>query len=96
MLKDLPIPPTSASTRLISLGPRISKVGVEQGRQREELQGLRARSAKVIEQWYELGILGTGECWAEWESRLETMEKQVRRRERERETEETEEQAYQA
>ena len=58
------------------------------------MRGLRGRSARAIEGWYELGVLGTGECWAEWESRLEEVEKQVRRRERGKEEVEKEGQAY--
>ena len=40
---------------------------------------LRSRSARVIERWYELGVLGESECWAEWEGRVGEMEKGVRR-----------------
>ena len=94
-LKDLPIPPTSASTQLISLGSRIGRLQQAQQRHEREVRELRARSARAIERWYELDVLGTGECWAEWESRLEQVEKQVRRQERAKQTDEREERAYQ-
>ena len=43
------------------------------------MAALRARSAKAVQRWYELGVLGQGECWAEWEGRMEECEKKVRR-----------------
>lgn len=42
---------------------------------------LRVRTARVLQRWYEVGVVGSGECWAEWEGRLEGVEREVRRRE---------------
>lgn len=42
---------------------------------------LRARSAKAIQRWYELSVLGESECWTEWEGRIVEVEKRVRREE---------------
>lgn len=42
---------------------------------------LRTRSARAIQRWYELGVLGESECWTEWEGRVVEVEKGVRRRE---------------
>lgn len=42
---------------------------------------LRARSARAIQRWYEVGVLGEGECWTEWEGRVVQVEKGVRREE---------------
>lgn len=42
---------------------------------------LRARSAEVIQRWYELGVLGESECWSEWEGRVVGVEKWVCREE---------------
>lgn len=42
---------------------------------------LRTRSAKAIQRWYELGVLGESECWTEWEGRVVEVEKRVRREE---------------
>ena len=94
MLKDTPIPPTSASMQLIALRLRIEKAKRVQREQGEEIRELRARSAVLIEKWYELNVLGMGECWADWESRLEEAEKRVRRKERERREEAAEGEAY--
>lgn len=42
---------------------------------------LRTRSARVIQRWYEVGVLGESECWSEWEGRVVEVEKRVRRAE---------------
>ena len=60
----------------------------------EQMKDLRARSAIIVERWYEFGVLGEGECWAEWEGRLRGVEKTVRRRETERAQEMKESEAY--
>jgi hypothetical protein len=41
---------------------------------------LRARSARVLEEWYLVGVEGTNECFAEWDQRLERTEREVNRR----------------
>jgi len=41
----------------------------------------------VLQRWYELGVLSSGECWAEWDGRLMEVEKRVRRTENAREIE---------
>lgn len=46
------------------------------------MKRLRDRSARALEQWYELGVLGMGECWAEWEGRVMDVERGVKRKER--------------
>ena len=78
-IHDLAIPSSSLSTSLISLQPRIAKIQSLQEAQAKEMAALRARSAKAVQRWYELGVLGQGECWAEWEGRMEECEKKVRR-----------------
>ena len=55
---------------------------------------LRARSARAIQRWYELGVLGQSECWTEWEGRVMEVEKRVRREEGRMAKEVEEEQAY--
>ncbi|KAL8726504.1 MAG: hypothetical protein Q9166_006667 [cf. Caloplaca sp. 2 TL-2023] len=80
-IHDLAIPSSSLSTSLMSLRPRIAKLRLLQDTQAQELAALRAKSAKAIQRWYELGVLGQGECWAEWEGRMEDCEKKVRRME---------------
>ncbi|KAL8655989.1 MAG: hypothetical protein Q9226_002827 [Calogaya cf. arnoldii] len=80
-IRDVAIPSSGLSTSLISLKPRIAKLQSLQEAQAKEMAALRARSARAIQRWYELGVLGQGECWAEWEARMEECEKKVRRAE---------------
>lgn len=80
-LKDLPIPDAQGSTALIELQPRLAKLLEIQQQQAMDISELRTRSARLLQRWYELGILGNSECWAEWESRLEDIEREVKRRE---------------
>lgn len=89
-LKDLPIPEAKASAALIELGPRLARLAERQHQQAKEISELRARSAKLLQRWCELGLLGNSECWAEWEARLERVERGVRRQEVVRERREKE------
>lgn len=93
-LKDQSIPPTSASTALIALQPRLLHLEREQAGLKREIAELRSRSARIVERWYELGVLGDGECWGEWESRASGCERMVRRLEREKQEEANENDAY--
>ncbi|KAI4256316.1 MAG: hypothetical protein LQ352_002150 [Teloschistes flavicans] len=86
-IRDMNIPSSSLSATLISLQPRLSKLQQLQDAQAKEMAELRARSARVVQRWYELGVLGQGECWAEWEGKMENCEKKVRRLEGERKRE---------
>jgi len=60
----------------------------------KEMAELRARSAVAVQRWYELGVLGEGECWTEWEGRIINVEKTVRREESLRTQEAKENEAY--
>ena len=42
---------------------------------------LRLRSAALLQRWYEVGVIGSSECWSDWESRLLDVEISVRREE---------------
>ncbi|OJD23794.1 hypothetical protein ACJ73_04854 [Blastomyces percursus] len=76
-LKDLPIPPASLSASLIELQPRLDRLAAVQEQQAAEIAELRARSALVAKRWVEVGILGGSEVWAEWEGRIERVERGV-------------------
>jgi hypothetical protein len=78
-LQDLPVPPASASAELIALQPRLEKAKKVQETQLHELSELRARSARLVERWLEVGVVGQGEVWAEWEERTRAAERGVRR-----------------
>lgn len=80
-LQDLPVPDPQSSAKLIELQPQLDRLAQTQTEQAAAISELRIRTARVLQRWYEVGIVGNGECWAEWEGRLEDMEREVRRRE---------------
>lgn len=49
--------------------------------QGRDLEELRLRSASALQQWYELSVLGASDCWTEWEGRMSSVERHVRREE---------------
>ncbi|KAI9374238.1 hypothetical protein BJX61DRAFT_540972 [Aspergillus egyptiacus] len=78
-LRDTPIPDAQASAALIALQPRIERLARMQDEQAGEIAALRVRTARVLERWVEVSVLGGGEVWGEWEGRLEGVERGVRR-----------------
>ncbi|KAL4943414.1 hypothetical protein BDV06DRAFT_221252 [Aspergillus oleicola] len=78
-LSETPIPDATLSTSLISQVPRMSKLSQKQDEQSKEIADLRIRTANVLKRYYEVGILGAGEVWGEWEARLEELSRGVRR-----------------
>ncbi|EGD91634.1 hypothetical protein H112_00740 [Trichophyton rubrum D6] len=86
-LQDLPIPPASASTALVELQPRIDRAQETQRRQAEEIAELRVQSTLLMKRWVEVGVVGGGEVWGEWEERMKMVEIGVRREEKARERE---------
>ncbi|KAJ5619304.1 hypothetical protein N7510_003288 [Penicillium lagena] len=89
-LNDLPIPDAESSASLIALQPQLDRLAHTQVEQAASISELRVRTARVLQRWYEVGVVGSGECWAEWEGRLEEVEREVRRREVVREGRENE------
>lgn len=80
-LNDLPIPDARMSASLIELQPRLDQLAQMQDEQTRAISELRVRTARMLQRWYEVGLVGDGECWAEWEGRLEDVEREVRREE---------------
>ncbi|KAJ6002020.1 Nuclear distribution protein RO10 [Penicillium canescens] len=80
-LNDLPVPDAASSAALIELQPQLDRLARTQAEQAATISELRVRSARVLQRWYDVGLVGSGECWAEWEGRLEDVEREVRRRE---------------
>ncbi|CAL5872037.1 uncharacterized protein PFLUO_LOCUS6294 [Penicillium psychrofluorescens] len=89
-LNDLPIPDAESSASLIALQPQLDNLARTQAEQAASISELRIRTARVLQRWYEVGVVGSGECWAEWEGRLEGVEREVRRLEVVREGRENE------
>ncbi|KAL4884176.1 hypothetical protein BJY04DRAFT_215606 [Aspergillus karnatakaensis] len=78
-LTDTPIPDAELSAALINLQPRMGVLSKVQEEQAREISELRVRSANAVKRFYELGVLGAGEVWGEWEGRVEGVERGVRR-----------------
>ncbi|KAK6335904.1 hypothetical protein TWF730_003278 [Orbilia blumenaviensis] len=80
-LRDITIPDVDLSIKLIELQPRVDKLAVMQEVQGREMAELRKRSLRVLERWYEVGVEGVNECFAEWDERVGRCDRVVRRRE---------------
>ncbi|EAU31430.1 predicted protein [Aspergillus terreus NIH2624] len=80
-LNDLPIPDAQTSAALIELQPRMDRLAQTQDEQAQAIAELRVRTARVLQRWYEVSLVSAGECWAEWEGRLEDVEREVKREE---------------
>lgn len=87
-LKTLHIPAAESSAKLSELLPEIQEAQTRQDRLEVEVAELRARSARVLEWWVKVGVVGMGDLWEEWESRVVECERETRREERRRVEEE--------
>ncbi|KIX97993.1 uncharacterized protein Z520_06072 [Fonsecaea multimorphosa CBS 102226] len=81
-LQTLQIPPADQSSKLVSLAPRLEKLRQEEDRIQEEVRELRERSARCLEWWVKVGVVGMGDMWEDWERRTAEMERNIIRRER--------------
>lgn len=93
-IRDMPIPSAESSAALIALHPGLIGVEMLQEAQAREMAELRIRSARAVQRWYELSVLGGSECWNEWECRVGEVEKRARREESHRAKEAEESVAY--
>ncbi|KAF5021720.1 hypothetical protein F66182_6221 [Fusarium sp. NRRL 66182] len=87
-IKDSPIPDPSESAALVALQDRMKAIEATQIAQAAEIAHLRQRSETAIRSWYEVGVLDNSRAMADLESRVEVVERHVRRAERELEAEE--------
>lgn len=78
-LQETSVPDPTSASKLRELQPRIEKAAARQQQQARQLAELRSRSAAAVERWYESGVLGMAERWAEWEERMRDVEIMVRR-----------------
>jgi hypothetical protein len=78
-LQETSVPDPTSASKLRELQSRIEKAAARQQQQAYELAELRSRSAAAVERWYESGVLGMAERWAEWEERMRDVEIVVRR-----------------
>ncbi|RJE24990.1 Nuclear distribution protein, partial [Aspergillus sclerotialis] len=59
-LNDLPIPDAAASASLIELRPQMERVAQMQDEHAKTVAELRVRSARALQRWYEVGLVGAG------------------------------------
>ncbi|KAI9676119.1 MAG: hypothetical protein M1817_000864, partial [Caeruleum heppii] len=78
-IRDMPPASAETSTSLISLKPRIAEVQLLQDTQAREIAELQKASAALLERWYEVTVLGSGECWADWDKRRNDIDRGLRR-----------------
>ncbi|KAM0705738.1 hypothetical protein Q7P35_007098 [Cladosporium inversicolor] len=78
-LQETSVPDPTSASKLRELQPRIDRAAARQEQQAAESAELRSRSAAAVERWYETGVLGMAEQWAEWEERMRDVEIVVRR-----------------
>ena len=78
-LQETSVPDPTSASKLRELQPRIDRAAARQEKQAAEVAELRSRSAAAVEKWYETGVLGMAEQWAEWEERMRDVEIVVRR-----------------
>ena len=83
-MSSLSVPPSEAMTALILQGPRMQRLRAHQARQARDLARLRHQSARMVERWYQTTVLGSGDCWAEWDGRVTELAQLVQRVERQR------------
>ncbi|OAL30504.1 hypothetical protein AYO20_08723 [Fonsecaea nubica] len=81
-LQTLQIPPADQSSKLLSLAPRLEKLRQEELHIQEEVRELRERSARCLEWWVKIGVVGIGDMWEDWERRTAEVERNVIREER--------------
>jgi hypothetical protein len=80
-IHDTPIPPAKSSAQIIETQNRATLVEKLQDSNLREIADLKERSAAVLQHWYTVDILRTGECWADLEARVEQLGQGVRQAE---------------
>lgn len=69
-MQTLPVPQAADSAHLIGLKSRIETAVETQIRQEDEIADLTIRSARLLEWWVNVAVVGMNECWADWEARV--------------------------
>lgn len=87
-LQNLQIPSAEQSARLNDLSSSISESRQQQDKLDKDVQDLRQRSARCLEWWVRVGVVGMGDLWEEWEDRMLDIERRVAQFERRKEAHE--------
>jgi hypothetical protein len=81
-LQTLQVPPAEESSQLISLVPKLRELSREEQLLQDEARELRERSARCLEWWVKVGVVGMGDVWQDWEKRMADVERHLIRWER--------------
>lgn len=76
---DTPIPAAELSAKVMATGPQIEQLAALQNSQLKTMAALKERTSQVLQRWYSVDILQSGEYWADVEARVDTVEQTVRR-----------------
>jgi len=76
-LQTLQVPPADQSSKLVSLMPKLKELDREEQQMQEEVRQLRERSARCLEWWVKIGVVGMGDMWEDWERRIAEVERAV-------------------
>lgn len=78
-LQTLQIPPAANSAVLIEQEPRLAPLHQKQDRLKSEIDALRERSARILEWWVRVGVVGMGEVVEDWETRVVECDRVMKR-----------------
>ena len=81
-LQTLQIPSAEQSAKLNDLSSSISESRQQQDELDKDVQDLRQRSARCLEWWVRVGVVGMGDLWEEWENRMLDIQRRVAQFER--------------
>lgn len=76
---DTPIPAAELSAKVMATGSQIAELAALQTSQLKTIAALKERTSQVLQRWYSVDILQSGEYWADVEARVDGVEQAVRR-----------------
>ncbi|KAI1626698.1 hypothetical protein EDD37DRAFT_225294 [Exophiala viscosa] len=81
-LQTLQIPPAKQSSLLATLSPKLEECRATEDSIANEARELRDRSARCLEWWVKIGVIGMGDVSKDWERRVGEVQKHLIRWER--------------
>lgn len=78
-ITDTPIPDASISAKVMIIAPQVQDLAALQASQLKTIASLKERTAAVLERFYSVDILQTGEYWADVETRVDRADHAIRR-----------------